>query len=69
MTTATLGGGFSNHLSPPSYQKSAVDSYLAHNKPPYPHKLYNATGRGVPDLSAAANNVVGAIETEVRTIR
>lgn len=38
----------------PSYQKTAVESYLTNYPPPYPPYLYNSSGtsRGYPDISA-----------------
>lgn len=50
----------------PSYQESAVKSYLANNKIPYPTDIYNATGksRGFPDLSANGANYVVAVDGE-----
>ena len=56
-TAASLaGGGFSNIFSPPSYQASVVSSYLngigAANS-----GLYNASGRGFPDVAAPAVSV------------
>jgi len=45
------GGGFSSVGSQPSYQKAAVAKYLSTAKLP-PAKMFNATGRAVPDVSA-----------------
>jgi len=49
------GGGFSNEFTQPSYQTAAVNAYFAEasaagNLPA--SALYNAKGRGYPDLSA-----------------
>ncbi|KAF8261114.1 peptidase S8/S53 domain-containing protein [Lactarius quietus] len=45
------GGSFSNYFSRPRYQLEAVPAYL--QKLGNQHQgLYNAQGRGVPDLSA-----------------
>ncbi|EPT03314.1 hypothetical protein FOMPIDRAFT_1158787 [Fomitopsis schrenkii] len=46
------GGGFSNVFAPPGYQQSAVEGYLTNYTPPYSSSIYNASGRGFPDLSA-----------------
>ena len=46
------GGGFSNVFSPPSYQQSAVEDYLTNYPPSYSTSIYNASGRGYPDLAA-----------------
>jgi tripeptidyl-peptidase-1 len=47
------GGGFSNTFGQPTYQKAAVAAYLADKSANFPpQKLWNATGRGYPDLAA-----------------
>ncbi|CCM00835.1 uncharacterized protein FIBRA_02877 [Fibroporia radiculosa] len=51
---ALSSGGFSNYWATPSYQKSAVSSYLSYLGSEY-DGLYNASGRGYPDVSAQAN--------------
>lgn len=59
-TAATLSaGGFSNYFGIPSYQSSAVSSYLQTLGRTDSGK-YNASGRGYPDVSAAgvAFNVI-----------
>jgi tripeptidyl-peptidase I len=58
------GGGFSNNFAMPSYQKSAVQSYLKNYPPPYPASKYNSTGtsRGYPDISANGANYVVAVD-------
>ncbi|CCM00838.1 uncharacterized protein FIBRA_02880 [Fibroporia radiculosa] len=48
-------GGFSNFWATPSYQKSAVSTYLSHLGDTY-SGLYNASGRGFPDVSAQGLN-------------
>jgi tripeptidyl-peptidase-1 len=48
---ADSGGGFSNYFSRPSYQDSAVKTYFATATLPN-QNLYNASGRGYPDVSA-----------------
>lgn len=53
------GGGFSNLFSQPSWQKTAVSSYLSSNAPSLPPaSLYNASGRSYPDVSAFATGVM-----------
>jgi len=51
------GGGFSNYFARPSYQASAVDSYLKGIGNEYAG-LYNTTGRGYPDVAANGQNYV-----------
>lgn len=63
-TSFPSGGGFSNIFATPSYQASAVSNYLTNHNPGYksynitdekiPENsgIYNAGGRGYPDLSA-----------------
>jgi tripeptidyl-peptidase-1 len=46
------GGGFSNYFSRPLYQALAVPGFLSHLPNTTYAGLYNATGRGVPDISA-----------------
>ena len=45
------GGGFATHARMPDYQSHAVSTYL--RRPEYlpPSSLYNASGRGYPDVS------------------
>ncbi|TFK31356.1 subtilisin-like protein [Crucibulum laeve] len=52
--TIFSGGGFSNHFSIPSYQKTVVQSYLKTQKPTYATSIWNSTGnsRAFPDISA-----------------
>merc|ERR1712166_152412 len=47
-------GGFSNYWATPSWQKDATAAYIKTN--PADSKVYNATGRGFPDISAQATN-------------
>ncbi|KAF8141189.1 peptidase S8/S53 domain-containing protein [Boletus edulis] len=57
------GGGFSNHFTMPSYQQSAVESYLTNYYPSYPTNIWNATGsRAYPDISANGANYIVAID-------
>merc|ERR1712050_458645 len=47
------GGGFSNTFGQPAYQTEAVATYLANKSANFPpQNLWNATGRGYPDLAA-----------------
>ena len=71
VTRFPSGGGFSNIYPIPSYQASAVNTYLTQHTPPYPSYsstnnnsfganggIYNRNGRGYPDFSAVGDNVV-----------
>ncbi|KAH8983901.1 subtilisin-like protein [Lactarius hatsudake] len=49
------GGGFSNIFKRPDYQEQAVTEFLQHLGNQYQGK-YNATSRGIPDISAQALN-------------
>ena len=51
---ASGGGGFSNTFSPPSYQAAAVKAYLSSGVELPDATLYNASGRGYPDVAALA---------------
>lgn len=56
-TAAALSsGGFSNYFPTPSYQASAVSSYLAQLGDTN-YGLYNRSGRGFPDVAAMGENV------------
>jgi tripeptidyl-peptidase-1 len=52
------GGGFSNYFSRPSYQDNAVPAYISDHVPDsYRGKSgFNASGRGIPDVSAFSTN-------------
>jgi len=51
------GGGFSVFSSMPSYQKTAVNSYIGSNPPHLPPKsYYNGTNRGYPDVASLGHN-------------
>ncbi|EED12678.1 alkaline serine protease AorO, putative [Talaromyces stipitatus ATCC 10500] len=65
------GGGFSNIYPQPSYQAEAVNTYLTKHTPPYKSYntsdntdiganggIYNAGGRGYPDVAAVGDNVL-----------
>lgn len=49
------GGGFSNAFAIPEYQQAAVSAYLSSASLP-DAKLFNRTGRAIPDVSALATN-------------
>lgn len=51
------GGGFSELFPRPQYQDQAVKGYLRHLGSRW-KELYNATGRGYPDISAQAANFI-----------
>ena len=51
----TSGGGFSNYFPRPAYQNAAVTKYLAYLGEEYAG-LYNASGRGIPDIAAQSQN-------------
>jgi tripeptidyl-peptidase-1 len=51
----TSGGGFSNYFPRPAYQKDAVTKYLAYLGKDFAG-LYNASGRGIPDIAAQSQN-------------
>ncbi|KZO99708.1 subtilisin-like protein [Calocera viscosa TUFC12733] len=51
------GGGFSNYFAQPSYQASAVASFLSTLGNEY-SGLYNASGRAYPDVSAQGENFI-----------
>jgi len=50
------GGGFSSVNLQPSYQSTAVNGYLNSGIPLPNSTVYNATGRGYPDISAIGYN-------------
>jgi len=52
------GGGFSWVAAQPSYQAQAVATYLASGTPLPPATMYNAKGRGYPDVAAFGNQVL-----------
>lgn len=51
------GGGFSNYFSRPAYQSTQVDAFLAQLGKTH-SDMFNATGRGYPDISAQSVNFV-----------
>ncbi len=54
------GGGFSNQWPRPSWQRDAVDAYLAQKGLPS-RQYWNVTGRGIPDVAALAENYQGIV--------
>jgi tripeptidyl-peptidase I len=50
------GGGFSNYFAQPSYQSSAVSSWISGNHDSGLKGLYNASGRAFPDVSAQGSD-------------
>ncbi|KAF3768540.1 hypothetical protein M406DRAFT_62680 [Cryphonectria parasitica EP155] len=58
------GGGFSNVFSMPSYQKTAVNTFLQQHTPPYGEDRFNNSGlvRAFPDVSANGANYVTAVD-------
>eukprot|EP00937_MAST-01D_sp_MAST-1D-sp2_P000959 g959.t1 len=51
----TSGGGFSELTPTPSFQQAAVAAYLANGTGVPSRSLFNAAGRGYPDISALAH--------------
>lgn len=52
----TSGGGFSNKISAPSFQKKAISNYTSkYTAKQSSVKAYSTSNRGYPDLSLAAN--------------
>jgi tripeptidyl-peptidase-1 len=49
-------GGFTNYWSVPSYQSAAVQNFLTTSTQLPQAGLWNATGRGFPDVSAQGTN-------------
>ncbi|KAF8958727.1 family S53 protease-like protein [Flammula alnicola] len=67
-TAATFsGGGFSNFFAQPSYQASAVSSYLTALGSTNSGK-FNKTGRGFPDVSAQGENVEIVVDGTAGTV-
>jgi tripeptidyl-peptidase-1 len=56
------GGGFSNVFARPSYQETAVASFLTNNKQLPPSSTYNQTGRAFPDVSANGWNIINIVQ-------
>jgi tripeptidyl-peptidase-1 len=62
------GGGFSNYFPQPSYQKSAVSSYFKNHSPTSVSTYYNASGRGIPDISANGTPAWEKLERRLLTL-
>jgi tripeptidyl-peptidase-1 len=60
----TSGGGFSAYMAQPSYQKSAVETYLQSGVTLPPSSYFDAMGRGYPDVAAMGNNFLVYIDVE-----
>ncbi|KAI0064456.1 subtilisin-like protein [Artomyces pyxidatus] len=56
-------GGFSNYFARPSYQDTAVSNFISGLGTQF-SGLYNASGRGFPDISAQAENFIIVIGQE-----
>jgi len=54
----TTGGGFSTVYGQPSYQSSAVSNYLQNGPNLPPTNMFNASGRGYPDVAMMGHNYV-----------
>lgn len=52
------GGGFSDYWGAPSWQKDATKNYVSNKTNLPPAKVFNATGRGYPDLAAQSEGYV-----------
>ncbi len=65
----TTGGGFSNMSSNPTapWQKDVVAKYLATAKLP-PSQLYNAAGRGYPDVATLGHNLLMQYSGNLTTV-
>ncbi|KAH8983891.1 peptidase S8/S53 domain-containing protein [Lactarius hatsudake] len=60
------GGGFSDYFKRPPYQEEAVSTFLRNLGNRY-QDLYNASGRGIPDIAAQASEfrfISGGIKVE-----
>jgi len=60
-------GGFSNVYSTPSFQSSAVSTFLSGLGTTY-NGLYNASGRGFPDVSTQGENFLIGYEGDFDTV-
>lgn len=60
-------GGFSNYFGTPSYQASAVSSYLSSIGSTNKGK-FNASGRAYPDVSAIGTNVEIVVDGQTGTV-
>lgn len=64
----TSGGGFSNYVSRPSYQNTAVSSYLKSGVKLPPAGYFNASGRAYPDVAANGHNYLCTISGQVQPV-
>lgn len=60
-------GGFSNIYPTPSYQQNALAAYFANYNPTNLESLFNASGRGIPDVSAVGANIAVAVNGVLST--
>lgn len=61
------GGGFSDLYAAPSYQQRALAAYFANYTPTNLGGTFNASGRGVPDLSAVGRDLAVAVNGKLTT--
>ena len=61
-------GGFSNVFSTPSFQQSAVSAYLSWLGDTY-SGLYNAEGRGYPDVSSQGVDLAIVLNGEIEPVQ
>ena len=64
----TSAGGFSNHFPTANYQRVAVEAYLSSTAGQRAAGGYNASGRGIPDISANALNYQTWIDAGPATV-
>ncbi|CAE7195937.1 hypothetical protein P3342_009989 [Pyrenophora teres f. teres] len=57
VTSYYSGGGFSSVFPQPSFQSSAVKTYLTSYAPKYGDSVFNSSGRAYPDVSALGLNL------------
>ena len=62
------GGGFSNIFPQADFQADAVEGYLKAHVPPLPAGVFNASGRGFPDVAANGLNYSVAITGQFRLV-
>jgi subtilase family serine protease len=61
----TSGGGFSNVIPQPSFQKDAVASFLASSAFRPPSQFFNENGRAYPDISLLASQILIGLQGQV----
>ncbi|KAH9052983.1 subtilisin-like protein [Lactarius deliciosus] len=61
------GGGFSEYFKRPDYQHDAVTTFFGILGNQY-HGLYNALGRGFPDIAAQADDIAVILRGEYRVL-